>query len=275
MNALMISRVCALVAPAGPPARRGSSHCHRRSLRLIAVANCCSSGIFGSSSHGCGTSPVQTVPGGTWLAAVRSCTGHSGNWLSSRSSRFEVSAFWPHSGSACHAIFSCRLPCLPGTAGLPFICPLEPYELLWLSFERGPEYPLYFCVIWPFGMHGVTLRHRQEWGCLGLWLRLWFGRWRHWGRFRLRFGSFGLAGRDARPLGTTPWLGPGFFWRQFWGLASARCGFGGCQRCCMSVVVPHGSVHTSKFVRVFLQASGAMFESFFRVRGPGHPAFRS
>ena len=123
MSQWMTSWVCALVASGGRLARRGSSHCPRRSLRLIAVATSFSSGIFGSSSHACGTSTVQTVTGGTWLAGVRSCTGHSGNGLSSQSSRFEVSAFSPHSGSACHAILSCRLPCWPGVASLPFILP--------------------------------------------------------------------------------------------------------------------------------------------------------
>ena len=83
-RALVTSWVCALVAPGGPLARRGSSHCPRRILRLIAVATRCSSGIFGSSSHACGTSPFQTVPAGTWLAGVRSCTGHSGICLSSQ-----------------------------------------------------------------------------------------------------------------------------------------------------------------------------------------------
>ena len=122
-SAFVTSWVRALVAPAGALAQRGSSDCPRRSLRLIAVSTRCSSGTSGSSSHACGTSTVQTVPGGTWLAGVRSCTGHSGNCLSSRSSRFEVSAFSPHSESACHLIFSCRLPCWPGVASLPFILP--------------------------------------------------------------------------------------------------------------------------------------------------------
>ena len=111
MRALMTSWVCALAVPGGPLAQPGSSHCPRRSLRLMAVVTCCSSGIFGSSSPVCGTSTVQTVPGGTWSVGMRSCTGHSGNGLSSQSSRFWVSAFSPHSGSACHAIVSCRLPC--------------------------------------------------------------------------------------------------------------------------------------------------------------------
>ena len=62
---LVTSWVCALVAPGGPLARRGSSHCPRCSLRLIPVPNRCSSGTFGSSSHASGTSPVQTVPGCT------------------------------------------------------------------------------------------------------------------------------------------------------------------------------------------------------------------
>ena len=64
-SAVMTSWVRDLVAPGGSLARRGSSHCPRRSLWLIAVATLCSSGISGSSSHVCGTSPVQMVPGGT------------------------------------------------------------------------------------------------------------------------------------------------------------------------------------------------------------------
>ena len=112
-----------LVAPGGSLARRGSSHCPRRSLRLIVVATRCSSGTSGVPSHACGTSPVQTVPGGTWLAGVRKCTRHSGNCLSSQSSRFDVSGFSPHSRSACHLIFNCRLACWPGVASLPCILP--------------------------------------------------------------------------------------------------------------------------------------------------------
>ena len=122
-SAFVTSWVCALVAPGGYLARRGSSHRPERSLRLIAVATLCSSGTSGSASHAWCTSPVQTVPGGTWLAGVRSCIGHSGNCLSSQSLRFEVSAFSPHSDSACHLIFSCRLPCWPGVASVPCILP--------------------------------------------------------------------------------------------------------------------------------------------------------
>ena len=62
-SALVTSWVCAVVSPGGPLARRGSSHCPRRSSMLLAVPTRCSSGTFGSSSHGCGTSTVQTVPG--------------------------------------------------------------------------------------------------------------------------------------------------------------------------------------------------------------------
>ena len=122
-SAVVTSGARVLVAPGGFPARRGGSHCPSRSLWLIAAAILSSSGISGSSSDVCGRSPVQTVPGGTWLAGVRSCTGHSGNCLSSQSSRFEVSTFSPHSGSACHLIFNCRLPCWPGVASLPCILP--------------------------------------------------------------------------------------------------------------------------------------------------------
>ena len=51
----------------------------------------------------------------------------------------------------------------------------EPYKLLWLSFERGSDYPLYFCAVWPFGVHGVMFRHREGRAHLGLWFRLWSG----------------------------------------------------------------------------------------------------
>ena len=58
-NALVTSWVCALVALWGSLARRGSSHCTTRSLRLIAVAIRCSSGTSGSSTlpvrHGLGS----------------------------------------------------------------------------------------------------------------------------------------------------------------------------------------------------------------------------
>ena len=63
-SALVTLWLCALFASGGPLARRGSSHCPRRCLRLIAVATRYSPGTSGSSSHACGTSPVQTVPGG-------------------------------------------------------------------------------------------------------------------------------------------------------------------------------------------------------------------
>ena len=122
-SAVVTSQARASVAPWGSLARRGSSHCPRRSLWLIAVATLCSSGISGSSSHACGTSPFQMVSGGTWLGGMRSFTGHSGNCLLSQSSRFEVSTFSPHFGSACHLIYNCRLPCWPAVASLPCILP--------------------------------------------------------------------------------------------------------------------------------------------------------
>ena len=77
-SANVTSWVRALVAPGGSLARRGSSHCPRHSLWLIAVATLWSSGISGSSSHACGTSPVKRVPGGTWLAGVRGSPGTPG-----------------------------------------------------------------------------------------------------------------------------------------------------------------------------------------------------
>ena len=69
-SALVIPWSCALVAPGGPLARRGSSHCPRCSLRLIAVATLCSAGTSASSSHVCGTTPVQN---GAWRYLVGGC----------------------------------------------------------------------------------------------------------------------------------------------------------------------------------------------------------
>ena len=140
-SAVVTPWVRALVAPRGSLARRGSSHCPRRSLWLIAVATLCSFGISSSSSHACGTSPVQTVPGGTWLAGVRSCTGHSGNCLLSRSSRFEVSAFLPHSETAFHLILGCRLPCWPGVASLPCILPRNHSNCFGCPLSVAPNTP--------------------------------------------------------------------------------------------------------------------------------------
>ena len=167
MSALMTSWVCTLVAPGGPFAWRGSIRCPRRSLRLIAVATRCSSGIIGSSSHACGLSAVQTVPVGTWLAGVRSCTGHSGNGLSSGISRFDVSAFSLHSGSACHGIFSCRLPCWPGVASLPFILPRNHTNCFGCPLSMAPNTP---CTSAPSGHSGcmalrsATMRNGHAWG---------------------------------------------------------------------------------------------------------------
>ena len=70
----------------------------------------------------------------------------------------------------------------------------EPYKLFRLPSKRGPEHPLYFRAVWPFGLHGGTFRRREEWACLGSWLRLWIRWWGRWGRFRFRFGPFGPAG---------------------------------------------------------------------------------
>ena len=79
--------------------------------------------------------------GGTWLAGVRSCTGHSGNCLSSQSSRFEVSAFSAHSGSACHLIFNCGLPCWPGVASLPGILPRNHRNCFGCPLSVAPTTP--------------------------------------------------------------------------------------------------------------------------------------
>ena len=103
-------------------------------------------------------------------------------------------------------------------------------------------------------------------GTLGLSLLLWFGRGRHWGRFRFRVGSFSPAGRDARPFRMRPRLGSGLFWLRLgaWLRRVAVVKDAVCRSLSLT-----GSVHTSKLVRVFLQAGGAKFECVFRVRGPG------
>ena len=112
MSILMTSWVCALAVHGGALARRGSSHCLRRSLRLIAVVIRCSLGIFGSSGHACGTPAVQTVPGGIQATACRPRPRGSG---------FPPSRPFP--GAPAMRIFSCRLPCWPRVASLPFILP--------------------------------------------------------------------------------------------------------------------------------------------------------
>ena len=166
ISRLMTLRVCTLVATGGAPARRGSSHCPRPSLGWIAVGTSSSSGIFRSSSHACGTSTVQTVPGGTWLAGVRTCTGHSGNGLSSQSSRFEVSTFSPHSKRACHAIFSCRLPCWPGVVSLPFILLRNHTNCLGRPLSVAPNTP---CTSAPSGhsecmaLRSATVKGGHAW----------------------------------------------------------------------------------------------------------------
>ena len=146
-------------------------HCDTRdqclSERLIAVVTRCSSGIIGSSSDACGMSPVQTVPGGTWLVGVQSCTGHSGNGLLSQSSRFWVFAFSPQSGSACHAIFSCRMPCWPGVASLPFILPRNHTNYFGCPLSVAPNTP---CTSAPSGHAGcmalrsATVKNGHAWG---------------------------------------------------------------------------------------------------------------
>ena len=269
----MTSWMCARVAPGGPLARRGSTHCPRRSLMLMVVATRCSSGIFGSSSRACGTSTVQTVPGGTWFAGVRSCTGHSGNGLSSQRSRFEVSASSPQSGSACHAVFSCRLPLWPGVASLPFILPWDHTNCFGCPLSVAPNTP---CTSAPSGQSGcmalrsATIKNGPAWG------------------FGSRCGSGGCGtmasfgsglGRLARRTGKLAPSGRGLGL----GRACSGAGFGarfGALRLwkfvedavCRSLSFS-GLVHTLKFVRAFLQVGGAMFESLFRVLGPGHPAF--
>ena len=193
-----------------------------------------------------------------------------GNCLSSQSLRFEVSAFSPHSGSACHLIFSCRLPCWPGAASLPCILPRNHKNCFGCPLSVAPNTS---CTSAPCGHSGcmairsATVKNGHVWGfsfgcgsgggCTGA-------------AFRLRPGPFGPAGRDARPLWTRPRLGPGLFWRRLGGwirrVAVVK------DALCRSLSLT-GSVYTPKLVRVFLQAGGAGLEGLFRVRGPGHLAF--
>ena len=94
------------------------------------------------------------------------------------------------------------------------------------------------------------------------------------GRLSVPASVFGLAGRDARPLRTRPWLGLGLFCRRLrgwlWRLAVVEV----MEDAVSPPLALTGSVHTSKFVRMVLQAGGAMFETLLGVRGPGYPAFR-
>ena len=103
-SAAMALSACALAVFFSRCVRWAGSHCPRLSLWARAVAHCCSSGMLGSSSHASGMSPVQTFPDVTCLSGLRSCSGHSGNGLSSYSSGLDVVAFSPDSGKGCHAI---------------------------------------------------------------------------------------------------------------------------------------------------------------------------
>ena len=107
-----------------------------------------------------------TCPDGArrYLAGVRSCTRHSGNCLSSQSSRFEVSTFSPHSGSACHLIFSCRLPCWPEMVSLPCILPRNHSNCFSCPLSVAPNTP---CT--SLGVHGGTFRRCEKWAGWGLW----------------------------------------------------------------------------------------------------------
>ena len=248
-SAFVTSWVRALVAPGGSLARRNSSHCPRHSLRLITVANRCSSGTSGSSSHACGTSPVQTVSGGTLVGGCAEL--HRALRELPVVPEFEVGGL---------RFFAPLRECLPfdlqlqvamlaryGQSAL-YLSP-EPYKLLRLPSKLGPEHPLYFRAVWPFGVHGGTFRWREEGAHLGLSFRLWIRRWQRWGRFWFRFWPFGQSGRGARSPCTGPRLGPGLFW----------CRFGGRLRCvavlksavCRSLPFSL-SVHTPKLVHVFL-----------------------
>ena len=237
-SAFVTSCVRPLVAPGGSLARRGSGHCPRRSMRLIAVATCCSCGTSGPSSNACGTSPVQTAPGGTWLAGVRSCTGHSGNCLSSLSSRFEVSAFSPHSGSACRLIFSCRLPCWPGVASLPCTLPRNQTNCFGCPLSVAPNTP---CTSAPSGhsrcmaASSAGVKNGHAWG-------LGFGCGSGGGGAGAAFGS-GLGRLSRRGFG------PGLFWCWFggrlWCAAVLKYAF------CRSLPLSC-SVHTLKLVCLLL-----------------------
>ena len=124
----------------------------------------------------------------------------------------------------------------------------EPYELFRLPFKRGSVYSLYFCAVWPFGVHGGTFRPCEKRACWGLRLRLRI-RWRRrWGHFGLRFGPFGPAGRGVRSPRAGPRLGLELLWRRF----------GGWLRCVASEYAVRRSlsllrpVHTPKLIGVFL-----------------------
>ena len=52
----------------------------------------------------------------------------------------------------------------------------EPYKLLRLSSKRGSEYSLYFCAVWPFGVHGGTFRWREKWAAGAFGFGCGFGR---------------------------------------------------------------------------------------------------
>ena len=42
-----------------------------------------------------------------------------------------------------------------------------PGTLAAIEHWRGTKYTLYFCVVWPFGVHGARFLHREEWVCWG------------------------------------------------------------------------------------------------------------
>ena len=246
-SAVVTSWVRALVAPWGSLAGRGSSHCPRRSLRLIAVA----------------TLVPLVCPAPPAMPAVRHlsrrCPAVPGSRVCGAAPGTPGTACGPRVRGLRCPLFAPLRECVPfdlqlqvamlawcGQSAL-YLAP-EQYKMLLSSSKRGSKYPLYFRAVWPFGVHGGTFRWREEWARWGSWLRLWIGQWRHWGRFWFRFGPFCPAGPGVRSPWTGPRFGPGLFW----------CWFGGRLRCvavnyaaCLSLPLLW-LVHTPKLVCVFL-----------------------
>ena len=131
----------------------------------------------------------------------------------------------------------------------------EPYELLWLSSEGCFKYP---CTSAPSGhsvcmaLRSATVKDGHAWGFE-------FGSGSGGGGTGAPFRA-GLGRWDARTLRTRPWLGPDLFRRQLGGWLRRVAVVEVVEDAvCRSLALP-GSVHTSKFVGVFLQVGDAMFE---------------